>query len=149
MLVEYEYERIWGPLQCQAGLTRWQAKICSVTKRTTVLGLEWKRSTGGGRRCIIWYWINTPPLLKSELCCPLRLYFRFQIGMIWWHLWVLVVTAVDFYISGPSCPFKMIHVSTTGGSKHLDDLLNRAGETHFFQFLFTVQQNNLTHFPQM
>lgn len=48
MLVEYEYERIGGPMQCQAGLTRWQTKICNATKCTTVLGQEWMRSTGGG-----------------------------------------------------------------------------------------------------
>jgi len=48
MLVEYEYGRIGGPMRCLAELTRWQAKICNATKRTTVLGLEWFRSTGGG-----------------------------------------------------------------------------------------------------
>lgn len=48
MLVEYEYERIGGPLWSQAGLTRWQAQICNATKCTTVLGQKWMMCTGGG-----------------------------------------------------------------------------------------------------
>lgn len=48
MLVEYEYDGVGGPLQCKAGLTRWQAKICNVTECTTVLGQERMRSTRGG-----------------------------------------------------------------------------------------------------
>lgn len=40
MVEEYEYERIAGPMQCQAGLSRWQAKICNATKCPTVLGQD-------------------------------------------------------------------------------------------------------------
>lgn len=87
MLVEYEYGRIGGPLRCQAGLTRWQAKICNATKRTTVLGLEWMSSAGGVggggggvRRFMIGQWLNKPPPSKKicsdgcyKLCCLLKL----------------------------------------------------------------------------
>ena len=66
MLVEYEYERMGGPLWCQAGLTRWQAKICNTTKYTAVLGQERKRSPGGGgagKKFRIGWSINASPSL--------------------------------------------------------------------------------------
>lgn len=121
MLVEYEYGRIGGPLRCQAGLTRWQAKICNATKRTTVLGLEWMRSAGGvrggggggERRFMIGRWINKPPPSKNGF---------------WWLLRALLSIKVVklkigrkgiLIIQVPGFTFKMIHVSTTGGSKHV------------------------------